>query len=164
MITVDSPEAAASTESVTTLETPTKTLSDLVPSQTEIAYYCDENAATCSHVETKDYSCEQGDEYDDDEGSTFWDMLATWYLPLLLVWLRRSMFGTINLVRSVLVGQCIRLLLTQCGDVPKWAQPFTDPHAWPPPAFTVLAFLTFVAFVVHPDGLTWFMLGKLRYV
>lgn len=163
-MSVDSPEAVASRESETVVETPMKTLNDLVPSQTEIDYCSDENVATCSAVEDKVYSCEEGYDYDDVEGSTFWDMLSTWYLPFLFVWLRRSMFGTVNLVRSVLVGQCIRLLLTQCGDVPKWAQPFADPHAWPPPAFTVLALLTFVAFVVHPDGLTWLMLGKLRYV
>ena len=163
-MSVDSPEAVASRESETVVETPMKTLNDLVPSQTEIDYCSDENVATCSAVEDKVYSCEEGYDYDDVESSTFWDMLSTWYLPFLFVWLRRSMFGTVNLVRSVLVGQCIRLLLTQCGDVPKWAQPFADPHAWPPPAFTVLALLTFVAFVVHPDGLTWLMLGKLRYV
>jgi hypothetical protein len=39
-----------------------------------------------------------------------------------------------------------------------------DPHAWPPPAFTALALLTIFTLVVHPDGLTWIMLGKLRYV
>jgi len=37
-----------------------------------------------------------------------------------------------------------------------------DPHAWPPPAFTALALLTIFALVVHPDGLTWIMLGRLR--
>jgi hypothetical protein len=39
-----------------------------------------------------------------------------------------------------------------------------DPHVWPPPAFTALALLTLVALVIHPDGFTWIMLGKLRYV
>jgi hypothetical protein len=38
------------------------------------------------------------------------------------------------------------------------------PHAWPPPAFTALALLTIFTLVVHPDGLTWIFLGKLRYV
>ena len=37
-------------------------------------------------------------------------------------------------------------------------------HAWPPPALKALALLTIVALVIHPDGLTWVFLGKLRYV
>mmetsp|Transcript_21790 Transcript_21790/g.33101 ORF Transcript_21790/g.33101 Transcript_21790/m.33101 type:complete len:669 (-) Transcript_21790:213-2219(-) len=134
---------------------------------------------------------QQNENRDDEEenSSTFWNVLKTWYLPLILVWFRRSMFGTANLIRSLLVGQFMRLVLAQCtelpkciqvfvepspaftnnGDrslsnleLPKWAQAFVDPHAWPPPAFTFLAILTLLAFVVHPDGLTWFMLGKLR--
>jgi hypothetical protein len=39
-----------------------------------------------------------------------------------------------------------------------------DPQAWPPPAFTALALLTVFTLVVHPDGFTWIMLRKLRYV
>ncbi len=109
------------------------------------------------------------DDVDDhDEPGTVLDLLWTWFLPLLFLWFRRSMFGTANLFRSVLLGQCIRLLLTTAtgavDPLPKWALMVSDPHAWPPPALTGLAILTIVAFVVHPDGLTWFMLGKLRYV
>jgi len=37
-----------------------------------------------------------------------------------------------------------------------------DPNSCPPPALTLLAFLTAFAFVVHPDGLTWILLGRLR--
>ncbi|EED94424.1 predicted protein [Thalassiosira pseudonana CCMP1335] len=33
-------------------------------------------------------------------------------------------------------------------------------HVWPPPALTLLTLITVVAFVVHPDGLTWIFLGK----
>jgi hypothetical protein len=160
--------ATATTTTATTTTATTNTLvGDLVPPQPEIAYYANTDAhekPTPATAESNTSCEDDNDDDDNDEGSTFWDMFSTWYLPLLLLWLRRSMFGTANLVRSLLVGQCIRILLTQCGDLPKWAQPFTDPHAWPPPAFTALAILTFVAFIVHPDGLTWFMLGKLRYV
>lgn len=140
--------------------TQTSMVGNLVPVQPEMApsynnnYADTENATTDNNNKIHD----EGEEEEEDE--SFWDVVSTWYLPLLLLWLRRSMFGTANLVRSLIVGQCLKLLLT--GDVPKWAQPFTDPRAWPPPAFTMLAILTFVAFVVHPDGLTWFMLGKLR--
>ena len=95
------------------------------------------------------------------------DLLWSWYLPLLMMWFRRSLFGTSYLIRSVLIGQCIRLLLTSAtGSVdttlPKWVILLTDPHAWPPPALTLLAIFTILALIVHPDGLTWFMLGKVR--
>ena len=39
-----------------------------------------------------------------------------------------------------------------------------DYGSWPPPAFIILAVMTIVAFIVHPDGPTWILLGKLRYV
>ena len=35
---------------------------------------------------------------------------------------------------------------------------------WPPPGLIGLALLTIIALVVHPDGLTWILLRKLRYV
>eukprot|EP00804_Cyclotella_cryptica_P001755 CCRYP_021240-RA/>CCRYP_021240-RA protein AED:0.01 eAED:0.01 QI:286/1/1/1/1/1/2/602/897 len=38
---------------------------------------------------------------------------------------------------------------------------FNPDHVWPPPGLTLLTLITVVAFVVHPDGLTWIMLGKL---
>ncbi len=37
---------------------------------------------------------------------------------------------------------------------------FNPDHVWPPPALTLLTLMTVVAFVVHPDGLTWIVLGK----
>jgi hypothetical protein len=33
-------------------------------------------------------------------------------------------------------------------------------HVWPPPALTLLTLITVAAFVVHPDGLTWIVVGK----
>jgi hypothetical protein len=43
----------------------------------------------------------------------------------------------------------------------------SNPHKqvngpWPPPALVALAALTILALVVHPDGLTWIMLRKIR--
>lgn len=34
--------------------------------------------------------------------------------------------------------------------------------AWPPPALVALAILTMLALIVHPDGMTWIVLRKLR--
>lgn len=117
------------------------------------------------------------EEEEEDGSLTFWDTLATLYFPILFLWLRRSMFGTANLVRSVLLGQCLRLVvnyITTEEDSIFWSDSFftpwlqtlvegKDPNAWPtPPALTLLVVLTIVAFIVHPDGLTWFVLRKLR--
>ena len=115
----------------------------------------------------KDMSC---DDCSEDEvkklAPSFGQILSAWCFPFLLLWLRRSLLGTttVHLLRSLLMGEGIHFVTSQYGDVPKWVYSLTDPHAWPPPAFTILALITFIALIAHPDGLTWFMLGKLRYV
>ena len=53
------------------------------------------------------------------------------------------------------------------GSVSTAPNPSSSPHkqlngAWPPPALVALAALTILALVVHPDGLTWIMLRKIR--
>jgi hypothetical protein len=162
--------------------------------------------------ENDDNSSETDDDDDDDDddqnsssSSSYWDILMSLYLPILFLWFRRSMFGSANLIRSIIVGQLMRLVfvdeilnrISEKLHLPPWMQVilFTtsttkssatndsststtilgsavagsssriekiDPHAWPPPAFTALALLTIFALVVHPDGGTWIMLGKLR--
>jgi len=145
-----------------------------------------------------DSDSDNGSDNDNDNGnSSYWDVLMTLYLPLILLWFRRSMFGPANLIRTIIVGQLMRLVFVDnitewiSEKLPPWLQVLLfrssaaatgtgngmstvlgvavangkiDPHAWPPPAFTALALLTIFALVVHPDGLTWIMLGKLRYV
>jgi hypothetical protein len=134
---------------------------------------------------------------DSDTGhSSYFDLLLTVYVPLIILWFRRSMFGPANLIRTIVVGQLMRLLFVDnisewiSEKLPPWLEVILfqstaastgsstgpvstmlgagsgkiDPHAWPPPAFTALALLTIFALVVHPDGLTWILLGKLRYV
>ena len=124
-----------------------------------------------------------------DNGETTWNALTVLYLPIVLLWCRRSMFGTANLIRSILLGQIVHAILTLLPPIDLmvpaddevsswttttarwlyWASAGNAPttkhtDTWPPPALTALAVLTFVCFVVHPDGLTWIMLGKIRYV
>ena len=134
---------------------------------------------------------------DIEEGkNSYFDILISVYLPLVLLWFRRSMFGPANLIRSIVVGQLMRLVfvdnifewitqklhpwlevvnlqssatgnikVTNVGNVSAMLGAGSgkiDPHAWPPPAFTALALLTIFALIVHPDGLTWIMLGRLR--
>jgi hypothetical protein len=166
------------------------------------------SAPTAGFTKTSYYQEPKEEDHDDEEeddsvSSTTWDVIVTLYLPIILLWLRRSMFGTANLIRYLLLGHFLRLLLkylapsqdghpkavapwrtslatwlqqraatgTSTGatstSAQSWLQPFaggTSAQTWPPPAFTILALLTFVAFVAHPDGFTWIMLAKLRYV
>jgi hypothetical protein len=115
----------------------------------------------------KDKSCEDCSENEIKQSvPTLGQILSAWCFPFLLLWLRRVCWGTttIHLVRSLLMGEGIHFVASQYGDVPKWMYSLTDPHAWPPPAFTFLALFTLIAFIAHPDGLTWFMLSKSRYV
>jgi hypothetical protein len=126
---------------------------------------------------------------------SYFDIFLSAYVPLILLWFRRSMFGPAKLIRTIIVGQLMRVVFVD--SISEWMSekllpwlevlsvqssatadsisgPFSamlgtgngkqDPHAWPPPAFTALAMLTIFALVVHPDGLTWIFLGKLRYV
>jgi hypothetical protein len=128
-----------------------------------------------------------------DSSSTLWDVMLSLYLPVLLLWLRRSMFGTANLIRSLILGHFLRLFFGNLSgwmseNAPSWlavtlqtaisssssqssggaggavaaAASKLDQQQWPPPAFVALALLTVFTLVVHPDGFTWIMLGKLR--
>jgi hypothetical protein len=134
-----------------------------------------------SSPEFIDHSCEGFEEEDyavseeEETSASVWHLLSTIYLPILLIKLCRSFCGVANLIRSLLMGQCLRFLAIYLA--PTLWESFshqtqalfhpsgkTDPHAWPPPTLTLLAVLTVVAFIVHPDGMTWIMLRKLRYV
>jgi len=147
----------------------------------------------------------ENDDSDNENGNSYWDVLITLYLPVLFLWFRRSMFGFANLIRSIVVGQLMRLVfmdnffewISERLHLPPWLQVLLfqsssaisttctgnssssasstilgacagsgklDPHAWPPPAFTALALFTIFALVVHPDGITWIVLGKFRDV
>lgn len=130
-----------------------------------------------------------------NSNSSYLYLFFTAYVPLIVLWFRRSMLGPANLIRTIIVGQLMRLVFVDnitewmSERLPPWLEVIlfqyatikgsstgtvstilgtgggkVDPHAWPPPAFTALALLTIFALVVHPDGLTWILLGKLRYV
>lgn len=119
----------------------------------------------------------EGEEEDEEVTNTVWHLLFSIHIPLLLLRLRRSFYGLTAFVRSILFGQCFQFLMAYFSPSPTtwetlspWLEPLLgnphskDPHAWPPPTLRVLAILTVLAFIVHPDGMTWIMLGKLRYV
>lgn len=108
--------------------------------------------------------------------SSFWELMMTMYLPVAAVWLKKSVFGITMLVRTVILGHLLRLIFGNVSEwmhekTPLWLNPMVQPmgphskpvsKSWPPPALTALALLTVFTLVVHPDGFTWVMLGKVK--
>jgi hypothetical protein len=74
------------------------------------------------------------------------------------------------LLQSILFGQkkTASLLLMSPLLSPSSSPPHYLHHkqqvsrSWPPPGLVVLAILTIVALIVHPDGMTWIVLRKIR--
>ena len=110
--------------------------------------------------------------------SSLWQLIFTVYLPLMLLWLKRGVFAITMLFRTVVLGYLLRLVLGNFSEwihekSPSWMdtifQPVVGPNTlksetntWPPPALITLALLTILTLVVHPDGLTWVVLGKIK--
>ena len=115
-------------------------------------------------------------EQDETNSATVWHLLSTIYIPLVFLRLRKSFFGLFGFVRSILFGQFFQFLFSYLSPSPEtwdtlapWLELINSkdhPHgkgdAWPPPTLKLLAIFTIVAFIVHPDGMTWIVLGKLR--
>jgi hypothetical protein len=108
---------------------------------------------------------EASEELPQNENDYFWEILL--YIPILF----QSVFGTLSIVRSLVLGHAFHRLLQHAP--PKWVSfpegvlqvlpaAAKSHNAWPPPSLLYLAMLTIVALVVHPDGLTWIVLRKLR--
>lgn len=82
--------------------------------------------------------------------------LLCWFAGLMhtlvVGYILHSLF-TCNLVQGTWIEQC-------------WLQSNSSEskETWPPPALLVFSLLTVVTLVVHPDGYTWIVLGKVRYV
>jgi hypothetical protein len=117
-------------------------------------------------------TCKQEDE---EGSSSALELMLSLYLPLMLLGFRRSMSITANLVRFLIFGHAVQYFFGNMSEwmteKTPWLQPLfskggkgTDPHAWPPAALVALGILTVVALVVHPDGFTWVVLSRTRYV
>lgn len=103
----------------------------------------------------------------DEESWGFLALEAILYIPLLL----QSLLGSMHIARALLFGETLKLILERTSShAPWWLQRYNavfmkiDSNVWPPPSFLLLAALTIVALIVHPDGFTWVILGKTRYV
>lgn len=121
----------------------------------------------------------------ENNGSSYWYLLLTTYGPVIALWFWTSLLTLGNAFYTFVVGHLMKLVVVD--DISKWISETIPPwlevisfqsssphsalrgssssdHEWPPPALKALALLTVVALVIHPDGLTWVFLGKLRYV
>ena len=102
-----------------------------------------------------------GEEEEEEFSIMFWELLL--YIPVLLV---QSVFGTFHIFRSLVLGHALRWFFQRQEQHP-WEAAFLrhmERNAWPPPGLVVLAVLTITALIVHPDGFTWVILRKIRYV
>ena len=138
----------------------------------EFSQYVETAFGACEGSEGQDH---RHDHDEDSTSATFWELLITMYLPLSALWLRQSVFGITVLVRTVLLGHLLRFVFGNLADWINEKSPWLhsllqpmgphskpDPKSWPPPALSALAFFTVVTFVVHPDGFTWVMVGKVK--
>lgn len=115
---------------------------------------------------------EEEENDNNSSSSTAWEVSFSLYFPLIFMWVKHCMMGTANVLHSLIAGHCLRLFVENFSEwTPAWlhsmvlhpsANGKTDHRAWPPPALVMLASLTLFALVVHPDGFTWILLGKLR--
>lgn len=103
----------------------------------------------------------------DDESWGFFMLEAILYIPMLM----QSVLASMNFARSLLFGEAVMLFLEKRSfHAPWWLQRcqsvflITNSNVWPPPSFLLLIALTIIALVVHPDGFTWVILRKTRYV
>ncbi len=134
-----------------------------------------ETTTTADHLSSLSIAISSSEE----SGVSFWNHLCSSYWPVLLLWVKSSMFGTANMVRSLILGNFLLFVLHQFNP-PEAVQQSAwwntlcaalgatnakaDPQAWPPPALTALAILTVVALIIHPDGFTWIIWRNIRYV
>jgi hypothetical protein len=112
-------------------------------------------------------------EQDENNPATVWHLISTIYIPLVFLRLRKTFFGLFSFMGSILFGQFFQYHLSYLSPatwdtLAPWLELINakDLHgkrdAWPPPTLKLLAIFTIVAFIVHPDGMTWVVLGKLR--
>lgn len=105
----------------------------------------------------------------------FWLVITIWIYTYLLQLADVMTFVVGYLTKLVVVDDIskrisetippwLEVILFQSSSSHNALKGTSSDHAWPPPALTALALLTIVALVIHPDGLTWVFLGKLRYV
>jgi hypothetical protein len=116
---------------------------------------------------------------------TFVEFLISLFLSLLL----KPLFGSLYIIRSLFFGYilnyCMRLVSVTERATEQWISPMhlnaaaaitpctvamnidkglSSQSSWPPTTLIVLAVLTIVALIVHPDGYTWIIMYKVRYV
>lgn len=118
----------------------------------------DTSQKTLDTVDVSDSSDEQETKL--MEQQTFWNFFCTFVFPLLV----QSVFGGFYIVRTIILGYTLQYSAQLLSLTETTAMQWLGKTATPPPALLGLALLTIAAFIIHPDGVTWILLRKLRYV
>ena len=109
--------------------------------------------------------------------TTVWELFVTLYMPFVIDMVQYMVLGSVGFVQSSL-GNVRQYIERTCGVNSVinnknigggtaggiGTSTTVDPHEWPQQFLTALGVLTVFALVVHPDGFTWVVLGKVRYV
>lgn len=83
------------------------------------------NDVKTSTTATDESKTNHNDNGREEDSGTWWERTVTLYLPLVYVVVRKSMFGPVNFIRSLVVGQILRLLVSHGS---RWVQVFDDNH------------------------------------
>lgn len=153
--------------------------------------YADFDAQTAYELLEDDE--DDDDDVSDDEGgessaapsASVLGSVADFLVSLSLPFLLESFFGGVYFIRTLLLGHALHFVMHFLSvteqAVARWLGPTDTGNAissikggggggagssaaWPPPTLIGLGVLTIFALIVHPDGYTWIMLRKIRYV
>ena len=180
MATTDDNGASRTTNAAGTMTT--VIMETNIPTETEVKKE-GSMASIDNHHEHSNNKVENNDESRDVEGenrgcnssstATAWEFFVTLFLPFVIGMFKYIMLGTVNVIQLSL-GVVQQYIERSCGGVNSVNKNIggtaggigtsVDPHEWPQQFLTALGVLTIFALVVHPDGFTWIVLGKMRCV
>jgi hypothetical protein len=138
-------------------------------SSSETPYATDEDETTTNAA----YCCGEEEEDSWSLWDGLWNCLClSLYIPILML------FGGFLILRTLIVSYLLNTqLMADHGSNgiittshhhhsshSSGSKFFHSKTTWPPPALVGLALLTVIALIVHPDGYTWILLRRARYV
>jgi hypothetical protein len=115
--------------------------------------------------------------------------MLEFFISLTLSFFLKPVIGGIYIIRTLFLGYLLNYMVQFVSDTEETDEPWipiqqinaavtssavaldkgmssttTTTTSWPPPTFIALGILTMFAFIVHPDGYTWILIDKIRFV